>query len=283
MYSINLDEDNIEMYMDYMTSDIGENIGRTFYKGIIIAEDDDPLAGMVWENRNMMLGADNESHIIWFRADNEEAADLLFQEYKESVVEDEIKKTSFALPAVASSNEKEILKKNGFTVKFMEGDLIKARLSEIAELPYIRKIKLSENIHALKTMTQRGFNTAIRQFMVRGKYGLCQDLAYLPRSYFENDISCYYENDGLVQGIFLFHKKPSGGLLVVVMAALGNDYGKILMHMIKFSVSTALENYSQEDEVHIDRHNYAALALSEKLLPREFGTPVYIGERQEEE
>ena len=130
-------------------------------------------------------------------------------------------------------------------------------------------------------MTQRGFNSALRQFLTKGKYGLCEDLAYLPRSYFENDISCYSEMDGDINGIFLFHKKPSGGLLVVIMAALGSDFGKILPQMIKFSVTSAMENYPGETEVLIDRHNYASLALSEKLFPRGFGLPVYVGSRQE--
>ena len=166
---------------------------------------------------------------------------------------------------------------------FMEGDLIKARLSEISELPFIQKVKPSENVHALKTMTQRGFNAAIRQFMVKGIYGVCEDLAYLPRTYFENDISCYYEQDGQVNGILLFHKNPSEGLVVVVMAAIGKDFGKILPQMIKFSVTNSLEDYTLDTEVWIDRHNYASQALSEKLFPRGFGIPVYVGSRQEEE
>ena len=69
--------------------------------------------------------------------------------------------------------------------------------------------------------------------------------------------------------------------MIVVLAAIGSDFGKILPQMMKFSVLTALEEYSDETEIWIDRHNYASLALSEKLFPRGFGTPVYIGSRPE--
>ena len=68
---------------------------------------------------------------------------------------------------------------------------------------------------------------------------------------------------------------------MVIMGAVGSDYGKIIPQMMKQSVTSAEEIYSPDTEVWIDRHNYASLALSEKLFPRGFGTPVYVGSRQE--
>ena len=127
MHSVNLDEDNIERYMDYVTPDIGENIGRTFFRGLIIEGDDGPLAGMVWEVRNMMQNVDNESFISWLKVDDEEAGAQLFEEYKKSATEDEVVKTSFALPARSTEKERKALNNADFTVLFMEGDLIKAR------------------------------------------------------------------------------------------------------------------------------------------------------------
>ena len=281
MYIVNLDEDNIEVYTDYFTPDIAENIGRTFYRGLIVDSEEGPLAGMIWEVRNMMKEEDNESNICFLKVDDDVAGELLFDEYKSLVEEDEVTKSNFSLPAKSTERETKALEDAGFTVKFMEGDLIKCRLSEILELKFIQKVTPSENIHALRTMTQRGFNSSVRNFMMNGLYGLCEDLPYLPRSYFENDISCYSEVDGEVNGILLFHKNPSGGLIVSVMAAIGKDYGKILPHMIRYSVTCCREYYPDDTEVWIDRHNYASLALSEKLFPRGFGIPVYIGSREE--
>lgn len=281
MHIVNLDEDNIEMYVDFLTPDVAENIGRTFYKGLVVEKEGELIAGMVWNVRNMMNDADNESHISFLKINDEEAGNLLFEEYKDLAREDDVVKTTFSLPAKSTTSEQQALANAGFSVKFMEGDLIKARLSEIGELAFIKKVRVSDDIHSLKTMTQRGFNSAIRSFVAKGLYGLCEDLPYLPRTYFENDVSCYAEVNGQVNGIFLFHKNPSEGLMIVVMAAIGSDFGKILPQMMKFSVLTALEEYSDETEIWIDRHNYASLALSEKLFPRGFGIPVYIGSRQE--
>ena len=281
MYIVNVDEDNIEAYTDYFTPDIAENLWRTFYRGLIVDSENGPLAGMIWEIRNMMKKDDNESNICFLRIDDDAARGLLFDKYKSLVEEDEVKKSNFSLPAKSTEREIKALEDAGFTVKFMEGDLIKCRLSEILDLKIIQKVTPFENIHALKTMTRREFSFSVRSFMMNGLYGLCEDLSYLPRSYFENDISCYSEADGEVNGFLLFHKKPSGALMVSVLAAIGKDYGKILTQMIKYSVKCCSEYYPTDTEVWIDRHNYAALALSEKLFPRGFGIPVYIGSREE--
>lgn len=276
-----LDEDNIDMYTEYVTADVAENIGRTFHRGLLVTDEGTPVAGMVWVVRNVMQDADNESNIIWLRIDNRDYADELFAGYKSGISEDSVVKSNFSLPARMDSLEKDALADVGFSVKLMEGDIIKARLSEIADLAFIQKIKPKESIRPLKTITQRWFNAGVRHFMMRGLYGLCEDLPYLSRTYFENDVSCYSEDDDQINGLLLFHQNPSGGLVVVVMAAIGSDYGKIIPQMIRHAVTNALELYPPETEVLIDRHNYASLALSEKLFPRGFGTPVYIGSRIE--
>lgn len=281
MYTVNLDEDNIEEYSDYIAPDMAENIGRTFHNGILVIDEERPVAGMIWEIRNMNRETDNESHIIWLRVELVDAADSLFEKYKEIISEDDVVRSYFTLPARTDSREREVLSDQGFEVKFMEGDLIKVRLSEISQLPFIKKVGVSDSIKSLKTITQRGFNAGVRLFVSKGLYGICEDLPYLSRSYFENDVSCYSEGDGQVNGFLLFHRNPSGGLVVVIMGAVGSDYGKIIPQMMKQSVTSAEEIYSPDTEVWIDRHNYASLALSEKLFPRGFGTPVYVGSRQE--
>lgn len=281
MNILSLDEDNVEKFADYITPDIAENIGRTFVRGIVVLEDDIPVAGMVWEIKNMMRDTDNVSNILWLRIDDDDATELLFDRYKQALPGDDVVVSNISLPAKANEREKAALKNAGFLLKFMEGDVIRARLSEIAGLKFLKNITIGDNIHVLKTITQRGFTGAARQFISKGRYGVLEDLAYLSRSYFENDISSYSETDGQITGMFLFHRKPSGALVIVLMAALGGDFKKTLPQMIKCSISNAVEIYSPDTEIVIDRHNYASLALSEKLFPRSFGVPVYIGSRKE--
>ena len=281
MEVIVLTEENVSRYEDYISQDVAENIGRTYHRGLIVTNDDVPVAGMVWELKNVLKEKDVESRIIWMTIEDESAGDVLFGKYDELIKEASVIKSYFSLPARTGKEEKKLLKEKGFTVALMEGDQITARLSEIAEIEFVKKIKKAETINPLRFITQRGFNSVLRRMMSIGHYGICEDLPYLPRSYFENDISCFSEVDGVINGLLLCHKYPSGKIEVSMIAAVGKDYVKILPYMIAISVQNALEIYPPETEVIIDRHNYASLALGEKLFPRGFGVPVYIGERSE--
>ncbi|MBQ3795047.1 MAG: hypothetical protein II842_01980 [Butyrivibrio sp.] len=281
MYIVELNEDNRADYSEYISEDISENIGRTFYHGLIAEEEDKPIAGIIWEIRNALSDKDNISNIVWLRIDDENVAVELFDKYRECVAEEDVVTSSYCLPAISMDKEKKALEDAGFSMAFTEGDLIKARLSEIDEIAYIKKAKTKEYIKPLKNLTQREFVSSVRRFTTKGLFGLCEDLPYLSKAYFENDVSCYLEEDGDIIGLLLFHKKPSGTLEVVIMQVLGNEHVKDLLSMMCQALSAAKEIYDQQTEICIDRHNYSTLALSEKLFPRGFGIPVYTGSRNE--
>jgi hypothetical protein len=46
-------------------------------------------------------------------------------------------------------------------------------------------------------------------------------------------------------------------------------------------VEAMKENYPEKTEIVVDRHNNAAFLLAEKIFPRGFGKPVYVGTRKE--
>ncbi len=81
MEVIYLDQDNIDVYKDYFSEDMAENIGRSFHHGFVMTDGDDPVAGIIWEIRNVMKEGDRESHIVFIKIDNDEASDILFDTY----------------------------------------------------------------------------------------------------------------------------------------------------------------------------------------------------------
>ena len=134
-----LDQENVENYAEYLTRDEAENIGRSFHHGIVVINDnDEPVAAMIWKIRNFQTDEDNESQIILLKIDDEEATELLFENYESSIMDDEVIKSTFSLPAMASAREKAALSDRGFTVELMEGDIIRSRLSEAASLPLFK-------------------------------------------------------------------------------------------------------------------------------------------------
>ncbi len=65
MYIIELDDDNIFEYLDFVPADIADFMGRVFVYGILVMQDEIPTAGMIWELKNMMSEEPKESSIIW--------------------------------------------------------------------------------------------------------------------------------------------------------------------------------------------------------------------------
>ena len=282
MNIIELTEDNVEEYMEYLSEDVAENIGRTFYSGLVATDDlESPVGGIIWRYKNMLSDSDKESHIEWLQAEDQESFDGLFDKYDREVKQEGIVRSFFCLPAKTSQDLKKMLKERGFTVKLMDGDIITAKLSEIADISAFSKISISDAIMPLRSATQRGFSAAVSRTLVQGHYGTCEDLAYLPRLYFENDVSCYAEIDGQIVGMLLLHRTPSEQLEVVLMHVTGKESVKLLPQMIKQAVESAYESYEPDTRIIINRHDYASLALGERLFPRGFGIPVYEGERME--
>lgn len=282
MEVVRLTEDNISDFSQFIPQDIAENISRFYYRGIVATDGTAPRAGMIWMLKNTKKQDEIESHILWLESSDEESADVIFEEYDKMADYEEVVRTSFSLPAGNARYKKVLLKKKGFSVKLMEGDTIVARLSEIGEIDFLKKLKISDDIMPLRSITYRGFARAVARMAQSGFYGLCEDLELITRLHFENDVSCYYQQENMVNGMFLCHRTASGKLLVEMMAAIGQDYVKILPQLIGGAYRKASEIYPPETEVLINRHNYASLALGEKLFPRTFGIPVYIGSREEQ-
>ncbi|SFC79916.1 hypothetical protein SAMN02910398_03168 [Butyrivibrio sp. YAB3001] len=287
MYTAILDEDNIEEYAAYLGEDEAENIGRAFFRGLVLLDDlDEPLGGMIWELKNLEEGQNVESHIHWFDAGNEEEADALFMRYSEMIADDGVEKSEVCIQATRENSKmKKILKQQGFDVHLMEGDDVAVGLSEILNMPIFKKSHSPSGcIYSLENMELRSYRRIIAKLDTLGQKGTCEDLSYLPLSYFEKNISCYYEDENGIQGLLLFHRSPSGSLYLKVMRAVAETQKEatmILMQMLFYAVEYMRENCSDSTQIIVDRHNDAAFLLAEKLYPRGFGKPVYCGSRME--
>ena len=282
MNIIELTKENISQYKGYVSADIAENIGRVYYNGMIVEENDAPVAGMIWEHRGALPDTKAENQIVWLTGGNSDASRFLFERYNEIARANEVYRTTFVLPAKDSKDEKTVLKEMGFKVRLTEGDLVTCDLSEVRKLDIVSKVKPGDSIKALRTASQRGFTNAIRRLAIGERTGTYRDLAFLPRSYFDNDVSCYFEEDGIINGLFLVHVKASGVLEVVLMTAVGRDYVKVLPQMICFAIKSAGEIYDDETQIVFNRHTDSTLALGEKLFPTGFGIPMFAGERSEQ-
>ena len=277
---IELTAGNILDYIDFVPVDVADYIGRVFVQGYLVLKDGNPGAGMIWEMTNMMVEKPKESHIIWISIKDEAAAKELFAKYRDYIRLDDARKSYFSIPAAVESPEKEALLSEGFSVELSESDEITASLWQISDMPLIKKVPEDKEIRPIRMLSPGEFSDVTKTCAKLGLTGLCEDLIYLPRSYFENDVSCYFQQGDRVGGILLFHRLPSGNLKVMLMASLGKDHSKLL-GMMKSALESAMDAYCVDTRLVIDRHNYASLAIGEKLFPHEIGKPVFIGSKIE--
>ena len=281
MNIVELTIENRLTFLEFIPEDITDHIGRIFHHGLLALEGNTPRAGMVWELKNMITEEPKESRILWMRAEEETAADALLERYEEIIALDDVKKSMYAIPAALDSREKAFFEAHGFSSELTEADEISATLAQIAETPLIRKTEPDPSVLPLMEVNQAALTSTIRKMAGKGHYGICEDLIYLPRMYFENNVSCFFEENDQIRSLLLFHRLPSGSLRVVLMAAFGKGVNLLLPKLMKRALVEAMELYPADTKILIDRHNLATLALGEKLFPNEVGAPAFSGSRKE--
>ncbi len=278
---VELNEDNIASFEGFVPADIADHIGRVFFFGLVAMVHDVPSCGMVWELLNMREHKEKESRILWLKTLDEEAADEMLKRYEGLLYEDGVKTSSYSIPAEPVCPEKEFLEARGFGADLSEGDEIIASLKQIRKIQLLKKTQAGRESKPLSELNQSELEAALSRMEKMGFRGLCDDLIFLPRMYFENEVSSCYVSEDQIQGLLLIHRLPSSRLKIVLLSALGKDYNRILVKLMKRTMDSLSELYPEDTEIIIDRHNLATLALGEKLFPNELGKPFFIGSRKE--
>ncbi|MCR5098520.1 MAG: hypothetical protein K6B14_06195 [Lachnospiraceae bacterium] len=129
-------------------------------------------------------------------------------------------------------------------------------------------------------MSAKQYNDTIRKMLFMNKFGLCEDIAFLPRSYFDGEVSCYCEVSNEIVGVFLVHRTPGGEIKPELLTGWSDDIKKYIPVLSTHSLLFAVEMYDARDMDILDRHNIQSLALVEKFFPDKIGVPVFIGKRR---
>ena len=283
---IDVDRNNLEEYRRFIGDEIAENIGRAYYRAIAAISDiDDEIVGcMVWVLRNMEKEADNESDIVFLKCDDFAVFNEMMDGYKARIRADMVIRSHAHIPVKNGKMLKDMLKKSGFSMKLTESDVIIVKLSELSEMPLMKKLrdkKMPDSITTLNQVSIRAIRRGISKSVSQGMVGLCDDLENLGVRWFEDEVSCVSTSDEGINGMFLFHLRPSGIVAVQLLVCLDSSFGKTLPNLMRRFVLAMEEKYEPDTRIELDRHNEQSLLLSEKLLPRGFGIPIYAGSREE--
>ena len=277
MEIFSLDKSNIAYYEEYIGEDLYEKLENMAYHGFVAEEDLEAKAGIIWR-----YGEENKSIIVWFKLSDREAAKEVLEAYDKSIQQMNVKESDIVIPVAQPSLEKELLKEEGFRMRLSESDDIIVTLSELSAMPLMKDRKIPEGVKLLSEVTEEEFKKGISRCVAAGKTGLCENIEDIPKKYFDEDVStCYVNRNGEITGFILFHVLPSQMLSFQLMVCLDNDVKTVLPGMMRLFVSSMEEYYYPDVKIILNRHNEASMLLSEKLLPRGFGIPVYVGNREE--
>jgi hypothetical protein len=273
----------VDEYRCFLTDDVAENILRKGFFAFAVTDDNEnPVAGILFEIVGDIDSAARESSVKWIRIDSGEAAKELFKAYDNMMLEKNVSVSRFSVSRRDHALEEEALKEHGFAIKLTEGDVISVTLEQLHSMSIVGKEGEDDRIVPLSELSVREFNKAKMKYFNMGLHGICNDLEFLSVDFFEKDVSCCLQNGMNVDGMLLLHLTPSEMLILELMACIGKENTKLLPKMIRFSVLTAMLKYPGDTRVLIDRHNLASLLLSEYLLPEGFGMLQITGERRED-
>ncbi len=279
-----INRDNIDDARSLFPPDVAENIGRLWFRGFAVddEEDENAQAGFVWEYKNADEDeVDTTAEIMWVGGDNREAIDALFETYREQIFLESVVLSNMELPMELHESVMEnAFSENGFMLHNGESRDVYLTIKDIAQTKLAKK-KSPFYIKALKELNFRQFRNGVIDCLFQGRKGLMQDFAWLPFDWFELDVSSCVVMDDNVEGFFLVHKTASGILVVEFMFSSGIDARKNVLEMLRFSVSEVVKKYPPETKVLIRRHNEAAFALMDKLFPGMKGAKTIIGKREE--
>ena len=283
MQIIGLSKENVNDYSDFLTKDIAEWIGRDFTCGFIVTKDEEetPSAGIVWELRRGEDELDTKSQILFIKAKDEESAKVLLEEYTATAVLVECSTSAFSLPAPLGSVEKSALEKAGFSLEEKESAVYNITLADIGMALLKNGSDTDDRIKPLSEAEDRFFGAMIAGLDIDGNRGICEDLPFLPRDFFDNEVSCYYEDDEEVYAVSLVHKRPSGKIELDLIYSQDNNQDNLL-NIMKQTVFYADEKYDPATKFVIDGRDERALEISKKLFPKAKGIKVFEGIRKEE-
>ena len=267
-----------------MPPDVAENIGRTWYRGLVAREDgtEEACGVLVWEYKNVGIsGLQTEAEIVWAAGERTETMDALFGQYRREIASEYAARSFFEFACeVPGQTVLKSLEAQGFSLRTITGRDLIVTVNDLQRLK-LHKKKSPFYVQPLKVLNLRQFSNGIADCMYQGRKGILEDLAWLANKFFEPDVSACILMDEKAKGFLLVHKTGSGVLVVDLLFTMGVNGSRDVLELIRHSVRTALELYPPETKVLLRRHNQTVRALVDRLFPDMKGEEAVAGERME--
>ncbi len=279
MEFVEISADNAEEFEGYIDEDLAEDLDRAFFKGIGAVDGGTPAGALVYELINSESEEDTKSRIRLLAGRDDEVKKELLKQYSEAVSEDEVTESFYEFSDEALAKD---LSENGFSKEETESLDLVVTVADIKKLAAMFKNqKTPAYIQSISDTSVLQFRTFIKNCLFKGTKGIVEDLAYLPKTWYETEASACVITDDEVTGAMLLRKSPSGVLIPELYTAYGPDYQKNLALLLSACVLKVSELYPDDTKVVIRRHNDNVSKLTGKLFAGRKGDMVFCGTRAE--
>ncbi len=270
----------MESFLPLLGEDLAEDLKRVYYGGIGVVDDASlPLGVWVYELLNADNDTDIEGRICFSKNEKQEMFNLLREYYTENTLEEEeITRSSYLLKEEASAK---MFAESGFSMEKKQGEALCVTLGEITALGLAAKKKLPGYVSSIGNLTLQQFRDAVKAILFKGHKGVMDDIAYLPKSWFDAEISSCIRSGEKIPGLFLVRRTPSGTLIPALLFAYGPEFKKNLLLLLHYAIQKAVELYPPETNVLVIRKDDGTRALAGKLLPNKSGEELFFGTREE--
>ena len=276
-----LNEQNAKEFKELIPAELILDLNRANIKGIVGTDENakELLSAVFWELKNMEEEElPVEAEILWFYAKTAADGEEVLSVSELTKDKGKISRVYFELPKPRDAEEA-ALGAAGFTLTECESRDLYVTVDEIAMLKVIRN-KPDDYVKPLSLISPRQFKGGVMTCVFHERYGLLDDLPFLPMSRFDPDVSCCIETDDKVNGFLLTHKLEDGPYRVELFAAMMPDAKIHLLNMIRFSARALYKLKPPDEKVLLRRHNKATMELVNKLFPGKKGEQAVRGERK---
>ncbi len=280
MELVKITAENADDFTEHIDADVRCNIGRSFFKGIgALGDNYAPLGAVVYEILNYDSEADTKCRIHSFMAADDDTAKALMEEYSNAIAEDGAIESLYE---TGDENLDRIFSSYGFTSKKRESPEIVVTVGELQKVAAMAKGKnMPEYIQSMTDVSLLQYRSFLKNCLIKGRFGLLEDLGYLPLAWFEREISSCSIADEKLDGVLLIRRLPSQTLVPCLFTAFGIDYQKNLVIIMLRSAQKVVEMYPEETRVVIRRHSPGVKQLTDKFFAGKKGAEVFVGRRAE--
>ena len=283
MKFVTITMENRDKYLPYLDADVVEHIGRDCYYAVAVQmTNDQPDAVLVWRTENRTDGTDESktAHLVSYYARNNNCGLPLLVTCGRSCENDGVASISFQFEEGIHDAELELFEMLGYTLqRSVESSDLTLTVADFLALPLSEKAQNPDHVTSIGMLTLNQMRKGIDNCIYRKRTGMLPDLAVLPVSWFEPDLSSCVLIDGRVCGFLLVHRQSSGTLETELFYASEPAGKQDMIGMIKYTIRQLVVNYPADTKVVIHRCNDAARALTGKIFPEKRGVSVISGKK----